>query len=250
MRLFLTGEDRTQELLKQRKIFLTTSGRPRPLKNLMVNHDSEIEPFTGFFGGNSLCPMGAFSYSMSGVLTGMRIGRYSSIGKNLAVPGTRHPHEWVTTSNITYERKNLLMATYLSDHPWIPSRSIAGFEKPLPVIGNDVWIAHNVTLNVGITIGDGSVVASNSVVTRDVPPYSIVGGNPARIIKSRFEPDVVESLLEIQWWDYEPAAFMHLDVTDTRAFVAGFERVKEVNEPFSPGNVTGAELLEMCKATA
>lgn len=70
-------------------------------------------------------------------------------------------------------------------------------------IGNDVWIgAHSVILS-GVTIGDGAIVASNSVVNSDVPPYAIVGGSPARIIKYRFDQDTIKDLLEIQWWNWE-----------------------------------------------
>ncbi|WP_346393695.1 CatB-related O-acetyltransferase, partial [Vibrio cholerae] len=70
------------------------------------------------------------------------------------------------------------------------------------VIGNDVWLGYESTIMPGITIGDGAIVASKSVVTQDVPPYSIVGGNPAKVFKHRFEPHVVDKLLAIAWWDW------------------------------------------------
>ncbi|MDL4470788.1 CatB-related O-acetyltransferase [Citrobacter braakii] len=69
-------------------------------------------------------------------------------------------------------------------------------------IGNDVWIGNDVVLKGGISIGDGAVVAANSVVTKDVPPYAIVAGVPAKIIKYRFESDIIEQLLKIKWWNY------------------------------------------------
>jgi virginiamycin A acetyltransferase len=70
-------------------------------------------------------------------------------------------------------------------------------------IGNDVWIGANVTLKLGITIGDGAMVAYNSNVTKDVPPYCVVGGNPARIIRKRYTDDIIEKMLQIKWWDWE-----------------------------------------------
>ncbi|EGR1072259.1 Vat family streptogramin A O-acetyltransferase, partial [Vibrio cholerae] len=70
------------------------------------------------------------------------------------------------------------------------------------VIGNDVWLGYESTIMPGITIGDGAIVASKSVVTQDVPPYSIVGGNPAKVLKHRFEPHVADKLLAIAWWDW------------------------------------------------
>ncbi len=72
------------------------------------------------------------------------------------------------------------------------------------VVGNDVWIGYDALVMPGVHIGDGAVVATRSVVTRDVPPYAIVGGNPARVIRSRFDDATVERLLRIAWWDWDP----------------------------------------------
>jgi virginiamycin A acetyltransferase len=70
------------------------------------------------------------------------------------------------------------------------------------IIGNDVWIGHEALIMPAVTIGDGAIIASRSVVTKDVPPYSIVGGNPAKIIRQRFDGATIETLLEIKWWDW------------------------------------------------
>lgn len=71
------------------------------------------------------------------------------------------------------------------------------------VIGNDVWIGYEALIMPGVTIGDGAVIASRSVVVSDVPPYAIVGGNPARAIRRRFADEVIAALLEIAWWNWE-----------------------------------------------
>lgn len=70
------------------------------------------------------------------------------------------------------------------------------------VIGNDVWIGYEAVIMAGVHIGDGSIIAARAVVTKDVPPYTIVGGVPAREIRKRFEPDVIERLQELKWWDW------------------------------------------------
>ncbi|MDX1976997.1 MAG: CatB-related O-acetyltransferase [Pseudanabaenaceae cyanobacterium bins.68] len=70
------------------------------------------------------------------------------------------------------------------------------------VVGNDVWIGYDSLILPGVQVGDGAVIGARSVVTRDVPPYSIVAGNPAKLIRPRFEPAVVEVLLELAWWNW------------------------------------------------
>ncbi|MEO8227506.1 MAG: CatB-related O-acetyltransferase [Gemmatimonadota bacterium] len=72
-------------------------------------------------------------------------------------------------------------------------------------VGNDVWIGYRATIMPGVTIGDGAIVASTSTVTRDVPPYAIVGGNPAQVIRSRFDGATVQRLLAVAWWDWTAA---------------------------------------------
>lgn len=71
------------------------------------------------------------------------------------------------------------------------------------VIGNDVWIGHKVTIMPGVNIGDGAIIATGAVVTKDVAPYSIVGGNPAKELKKRFPDEEISQLLEIKWWDWD-----------------------------------------------
>jgi virginiamycin A acetyltransferase len=103
----------------------------------------------------------------------------------------------------------------------------SGWEKVMPslddlpikgdtVIGNDVWIGTNVTIMPGIHIGDGSIIATNSTVTKNVDPYSIVGGNPAKEIRKRFSDEKIEELMKMKWWDWE------IDkITDNLKFLTG-----------------------------
>jgi acetyltransferase-like isoleucine patch superfamily enzyme len=113
------------------------------------------------------------------------IGNYCSIAKNVQIfLGGNHHTEWVTTFPFD-----------LGDS----SRKSKGDV----IIGNDVWIAANVTIMSGVTIGDGAVIANNSHVVNNVEPYSIVGGNPAKLIKYRFTEEQIKKLLEIQWWHWD-----------------------------------------------
>ncbi len=71
------------------------------------------------------------------------------------------------------------------------------------MIGNDVWIGQNVTILPGVKIGDGAIIAANATITKNVEPYAIVGGNPARLIKKRFSAEMIELLLKLQWWNWD-----------------------------------------------
>ncbi len=77
------------------------------------------------------------------------------------------------------------------------------------IVGNDVWIGHNATIMPGITIGDGAIIATNATVTKDVAPYTVVGGNPAQLIKKRFTDEQIFKLLELQWWNWNIEKITH-----------------------------------------
>lgn len=121
------------------------------------------------------------------------IGKYSSIAQNVHILlGGNHRHDWVTTYPFHSIGEGL----------WSGAADVANdrTSKGDVVIGHDVWIGINTIIVSGIKIGDGAVIAAGSVVTKNVPPYAIVGGNPARVIKKRFSDYEIEKLLEIEWW--------------------------------------------------
>jgi virginiamycin A acetyltransferase len=124
------------------------------------------------------------------------IGRFCALatGMRFIMNGANH----VMTGFSTYPFN-------IFGHGWEAGFDPAGYTAGLrgdTTVGNDVWIGTNATVLPGITIGDGAIVAAEAVVSRDVPPYAVVAGNPARQVSSRFEPDVVERLLTIAWWNW------------------------------------------------
>ena len=83
--------------------------------------------------------------------------------------------------------------------PWL----VDAESKGDTIVGNDVWFGRECMILPGIKIGDGAVIAARAVVVQDVPPYAVVGGNPAKIIKYRFSEEIIEELLKIQWWNWD-----------------------------------------------
>lgn len=119
------------------------------------------------------------------------IGNFCSIAQNVTVYlGGNHRHDFVTTYPFGLIHENIF--NFIGKHPMTKKEDV--------IIGNDVWIAENVIIMSGVTIGDGAVIANNSHVVKDVEPYSIVGGNPAKFIKYRFSKEQIENLLKIKWW--------------------------------------------------
>jgi virginiamycin A acetyltransferase len=97
------------------------------------------------------------------------------------------------------------------------------------VIGNDVWIGQNVTILPGIKIGDGAIIAANATVAKDVEPYTIVGGNPAKLIKKRFSDELVDLLLKLQWWNWdEQKIFEHLEELVSAHDLATLKKLSEL----------------------
>lgn len=121
------------------------------------------------------------------------IGAFCSISNNVTIGGGMHPIDWVSTSPVFYFGKDSVKQKY-SEHHRLPQKKV--------IIGNDVWIGKNVMIKQGVTIGSGSVIGMGSIVTKDIEPYSIVAGNPAKLIRKRFSDEIIENLLQINWWNF------------------------------------------------
>lgn len=124
----------------------------------------------------------------------LKVGNFCSIGENVHVYlDGNHRIDWVTTFPFGHVAKSIFPNFNGVGHP---------ATKGDVVVGNDVWIGENAVIMSGVTIGDGAVVANNSHVVKNVEPYSIVGGNPAKFIRYRFNEDQIQKLLEIKWWNW------------------------------------------------
>lgn len=113
----------------------------------------------------------------------VEIGRFCSIANDVIIGPSEHPVYNFSTHPISYDVEN---------YPGKETKTI---------IGNDVWLGTRCIIKKGVTVGDGAVVASGAIVTKNVPPYAIVAGVPTKIIRYRFEEDIVDELLKLEWWN-------------------------------------------------
>lgn len=151
------------------------------------------------------CKIGLCTYiSSNSQLSNTKIGRYCSIADNVRTGFGTHPtKDFVSTfPSFYYDTKNLPISFMKGQKPIFNIWRYADKEnKFLVEIGNDVWIGSNVLIMDGVKIGDGAIIAAGAVVTKDVEPYSIVGGVPAHHIKYRFTKSEIDTLLKIKWWE-------------------------------------------------
>lgn len=166
------------------------------------------------------------SISPKASLVRVVMGRYCSIGHRVEIGMSRHPVGWLTTSAAIFDPDKI--------SPNL-SNTIYDFEsKPEDTfIGHDVWIGAHALIPGGIKIGTGSIIAAGSVVAKDVPPYAIFGGNPAKLIKYRVDENLIEPLLESKWWKYDVfdrAKREQIKFDNPAEALAMIERMKQASE--------------------
>ena len=176
---------------------------------LSLREDSHFEApgaIQPSLNSGTLIQVGAFaSLAHGGQMGNVRIGRYVSIAAGVIIGMHNHPVDWLSSSRITH---------FPQMHDWhefcgdggpdvtIGLRRPYSGACPITEIGSDVWIGQGVFIKSGVKIGDGAVIGARSVVAKDVEPYTIVAGTPAKPIRKRFPEPVIERLLATRWWRY------------------------------------------------
>lgn len=192
---------------------------------------------TCFFEGNNFISMGtSLGILKMGFgsyigrhcdLTGVKIGRYTCIGPYVKTVAGRHPtHDFVSVHPAFYATNHTVGFSYVNRNKFKEVNYAVddGKEKYMIEIGNDVWIGAGVTIMDGVKIGDGAIVGANSLVLKDVEPYSIVGGTPAKFIRKRFMDEEIEFLLKVKWWNF--------DEQTMKKYADSFQNIAEFKKSF------------------
>ena len=173
-------------------------------KHVILSRGTNISMSSKFEGYNTIGDntvfsgtMGYCSYIGCDCNISADIGKYCSIASGVKTAIGTHPtRNWVSTHPSIYAINNPVNKSYVNENR---------FDEEIKSIhvGNDVWIGTGAIILGGVSIGDGAIIAAGAVVVKDIPPYAIVGGVPARIIRYRFKEDDIKCLLDLKWWDKE-----------------------------------------------
>jgi acetyltransferase-like isoleucine patch superfamily enzyme len=177
--------------------------------NSTVDKTAAISANTRFYNSK----IGKYSYiGHNCSVCNTEIGNFCSISDRCTIGGAGHPMSWVSTSPVFCKGQNILHFNF-SEFDYEPYLKTT--------IGNDVWIGINVFVKSGVKIGDGAIIGACSVVTKDVDPYTIVVGNPARQIRQRFSNEISKELLSSEWWNWSDDKIRRqsLFIMDPEAFI-------------------------------
>jgi hypothetical protein len=193
--------------------------RWKPRQTISATRTARFSSHVVLLSGDSIDQIDAFSYSFSSLGLSFNPGRYCSISWNVKCMGPEHPLNHTTSSEILYKSNGFFADILPSDWQFLPHRQNGGVS-----VGHDVWIGQDVLIKRGVTIGTGAVVAAGAVVVKDVAPYDVVGGVPARHIKWRFDEALRKRLLASQWWRYAIHENAQLPWSDPSALVDAIDR--------------------------
>ena len=177
-----------------------------------------------------------FGMNADGYIARATVGSYCAFGARTSINPFNHPTDWLSISEFQYQPQSF---------DWVEEyRDFVRLERTPDMfrhstIGNDVWTGHNVNVMAGINVGDGAVIAAGSVVTRDVPPYAIVAGTPAKILRYRFSEAIIERLLAVRWWDFELPQLSGLNFRDVTGILPRLEEMRAADDEAGRGAAAG-----------
>lgn len=177
-------------VLEKVKCLFSKSSVFATIVNSRVDSKAVLRKGVRFYGSS----IGPYSYvTRNTLIQNTEIGSFCSISEDCLVGMPSHPVEMVSTSPVFLKGKNYLGKRFASHAHAATART---------TIGSDVWIGARAMIKSGVTIGHGAVIGAGALVTKDVPPYAIVGGVPAKVIRHRFDQEMVEALLKLEWWNF------------------------------------------------
>lgn len=183
---------------------------------------------------NTFIDKGVRINSLAKIAENCKIGQYTSIGNDTNIGENTVVGRFCSIACNVTTTPGQHPTNFLSSHIFQYSSCINGvnqvsFNNYRPVtIGNDVWIGKNAVIMDGINIGDGAVIGTGAIVTKDVPPYAIVGGVPAKIIRYRFSPEIIEKLLDLKWWDMDEEHLKDLPFNDIEKCIEILQQRKKL----------------------
>ena len=188
--------------------------RGKSVLNSQIDKTAKIYSGTEFYDST----IGRHSYiGYDSEVHSCDIGSFCSIANGFVVGGAKHPLDWVSSSPIFYNVGGGT-GTHLSDLEIAPLKRTT--------IGHDVWIGNRVTIMQGVTIGTGVAIGAGAIVTKDVPPYAVVAGCPAKVIKYRFDEETIQKLMVSEWWNLDDAVLKEKArlVSNTQEFLRSFSK--------------------------
>ena len=236
-------------LLRERQVLLNSSGsgdRWQAGEPVGVAEDCRLEPYAGLLEGDIIPrALGSFSYSHSRLSTRLRLGRYCSIASGVSWMGLDHPLAWAGTSPAFYDTEHSVFRAFRRRNRLDYQVGEFPFPDGTIKIGNDVWVGDQAMIAPGVTIGDGAVVGARALVRQDVPPYAVVAGHPARIVRFRFTEELIARFLEAQWWRFTPAIVSPLPAAEPERFLDALaDKIeRETLQPMTPLCLTAKDIL-------
>lgn len=202
-------------------------GHIDPAANLAATAVIEYPCFigkNGSVGHRSSIGRYAFINADSIIYANVKMGRYCALGRFVEIGLAKHPIDFLTTHHLA-----ISPGPFLKDEDFASATKVPWQVHPETVIGNDVWIGAKACIASGLTIGDGAIIAAGAIVTKDVAPYSIVGGNPAKVIKFRFSRETIEALLELKWWELPLNLTKNLPFDDVSECIRALKEIRSKN---------------------